>query len=127
MAKEKQKMEKNEKKDSAGAEQSCLDARCPFHGNLSLRGRIFRGTVIKKFHKRVVIEFEKIIYIRKYERYLKSKTKLHAHLPDCLFEEINIGDYVEIKECRKLSKIISFVVVNKIRSGNNEKISGEAK
>ena len=33
------------------------------------RGRTFKGTVIKKFPKRVVIEFERMVYIRKYERY----------------------------------------------------------
>ena len=121
MAKEKQKTDKVEKKENkhvAEAEKNCIDAKCPFHGGLSLRGRTFRWTVIKKFPKRVVIEFERTVYARKYERYLKTKTKLHAHLPDCLAEEINIGDYIEIKECRKLSKIISFVVVRKIRSRN---------
>lgn len=116
MAKEKTTEKKMEK--SVTTEKNCLDSKCPFHGGLSLRGRTFRGTVIKKFPKRVVIQFEKIIYIPKYERYLKSQTNLHAHLPDCLAEEINLGDYIEIKECRKLSKIISFVVVNKIRSLN---------
>ena len=93
----------------------CISPTCPFHGNLSLRGRIFRGTVIKKFPKRATIEFERTVYIRKYERYAKSKTKLHARLPDCLFDTINVGDYIEIRECRPLSKIIKFVVVKKIR------------
>jgi small subunit ribosomal protein S17 len=112
----KQKTNKNKSEKAEKIEKSCMDAKCPFHSNLSLRGRTFRGTVTKKFNKRVVIEFERTVFIQKYERYLKLKTKLHAHLPDCLSEEINIGDYIEIKECRKLSKIISFVVVNKIRS-----------
>ena len=50
----------------------------------------------------------------KYERYLKTKSKMHARLPDCLANSINVGDYVEIGECRPLSKIIHFVVTRKI-------------
>jgi len=96
-------------------EVSCTDVKCPFHGELSVRGRTFKGTVIKKFPTRVCIEFERTLYIRKYERYAKAKTKLHARLPECLEKEIKVGDYIEIKECRKLSKIINFVVIKKIR------------
>lgn len=96
---------------------TCTDVLCPIHGQLKVRGRFFQGTVKKKFPKRVVITLERTVYIKKYERYAKSRTKLHARLPDCLSKEINIGDYIEIKECRPLSKIISFVVTKKIRSG----------
>jgi len=95
-------------------EVRCNDFACPKHGNISLRGRSFKGTVIKKFSKRVVIEFERTIYIKKYERYAKRKTKLHARLPVCIEDEVNIGDYVEIKECRPISKIIHFVVIGKV-------------
>lgn len=92
----------------------CKDFACPKHGSISLRGRSFYGNAIKKFPKRVVIEFERTIFVRKYERYAKRKTKLHARLPDCMSKEINIGDYIEIKECRPISKIIHFVVVGKV-------------
>jgi small subunit ribosomal protein S17 len=78
------------------------------------RGRIFEGVVRKRFPKRVVIEFERTKYDKKYERYSKAKTKLHARLPDDL--EINVGDYVRIRECRPLSKLIHFIVIKKIRS-----------
>jgi len=92
----------------------CTDFACPQHGQISLRGRSFKGKVIKKFPKRVVIEFERTIYIKKYERYSKRKTKLHARLPECMNKDIDIGDYVEIRECRPISKIVHFVVVGKI-------------
>ena len=101
-------------------ENQCNDKYCPIHGNTSTRGRSFKGKVIKKFPKRVVIEFERTIYIKKYERYAKRKTKLHARLPECMFNKINIGDYIEIKECRPISKIVHFIVINKI-SGKEEK------
>lgn len=83
------------------------------------RGRTFEGFVTKKFPKRVVVEFERTVFVQKYERFYKKKTKLHARLPDAIAEQINVGDYIEIKECRPLSKIIHFVVIKKIRSASN--------
>jgi small subunit ribosomal protein S17 len=99
----------------------CKDKDCHIHGNLKTRGKVFEGKVIRKFHKRIMIEFERMIYIRKYERYAKSRTRVHARLPICMEKEINIGDMVQIKECRPLSKIIHFVVVKKIKSGEEGK------
>lgn len=81
----------------------------------SLRGRKFEGYVIKKFDKRVVIMFERVNYIKKYERYAKTRSKLHARLPENLKNAINVGDYIQIMECRPLSKIIHFMVIKKIR------------
>tara|TARA_Y100000310_G_scaffold22873_1_gene21854 strand:+ start:1806 stop:2111 length:306 start_codon:yes stop_codon:yes gene_type:complete len=99
--------------------EKCNDKLCPEHGKISLRGRTFKGKVISKHPKRVAIEFERTLYIKKYERYAKKKTKLHARLPDCMAEEIKIGDIIEIMECRPISKIIHFIVVKKI--GGKEK------
>ena len=101
--------------------KKCNDKDCPIHGNLKIRGKSFKGKVIRKFHKRIVIEFERMIYVRKYERYAKAKTKLHARLPVCMEKEINIGDSIKIQECRPLSKIIHFVVVKKIKDAEEVK------
>ncbi len=87
-------------------------------GTINPRGRRFEGTVIKKFDKRVVIEFERVKFVRKYERYAKTKTRMHARLPEKLKNEINIGDYIQIQECRPLSKILHHMVIKKIRSSN---------
>jgi len=102
----------------------CKDFACPRHGQISLRGRSFKGTVIRKFPKRLVIEFERTIYIKKYERYAKRKTKLHARLPDCMSEDFDIGDYIEIKECRPISRIVHFIVIGKV---SKEKKTGGKK
>ena len=79
------------------------------------RGRIFEGKVIRKFPKRVTIEFERMIYVKKYERYARSRTKLHARVPENMEDKIGIGDLIRIQECRPLSKIIHFMVVDKIK------------
>jgi len=86
---------------------------------ISSRGRTFQGRVVSKFPKRVAIEFERTVYIPKYERYMRKKTRLHARLP----QEINaeIGDLIQIRECRPLSKIIHFVVVNIIKKAEVKK------
>jgi small subunit ribosomal protein S17 len=113
------KVKKNDEKNIAGA--VCSDIDCHIHGNLKTRGRIFEGKVIKKFYKRIVIEFERTNYIKKYERYKKSRTKIHARLPNCMKDNINIGDYIRVQECRPLSKIIHFVVIEKIRDAEVKK------
>ena len=79
------------------------------------RGRIFEGIVIKKFHKRITIEFERMVYVKKYERYAKSKTKIHARLPEIMQDQVNVGDLIQVQECRPLSKIIHFIVTKKIK------------
>lgn len=103
---------------------SCADKQCPIHGHLKLRGRRFKGYVIKKLPRRVAIEFERIVHVRKYERQMKKKTKIHARLPDCMKNQIEEGDYIEVRECRPLSKIVHFCVVKKIRGGENFELSG---
>jgi len=103
---------KDKKQTTNKEENNCKDAVCPFHGSISLRGRIFRGHVIKKFPKRVTIEFTRTIYIKKYERYAKKKTKIHARLPDCLEKEISVGDYVEVQvKISSDDKILGYTVL----------------
>ena len=118
MEKGKTQMEKGKTQVSlaeAVKSQNCGDKNCNIHGNLKSRGRVFEGRVKKKFQKRVVIEFERTIYVRKYERYKKSRTKIHARLPDCIKDKINIGDLIKVQECRPLSKMIHFIVIEKIK------------
>lgn len=84
--------------------------------SVSTRGRIFEGFVKKKFPKRVVIEFERTVFISKYERFFKKITRIHARLPENKEKEINAGDLVRVQECRPLSKIIHHIVIDKVKS-----------
>ena len=126
-------MEKNKEerksKNAKSEKVECSDKLCPTHGSkpLKLRGRIFTGVVVKKHHGRLAIEFERVLYFRKYERYEKRKTRVHARLPECMEKEINIGDLVEVGETRPISKIIHFVVVRKIRGNGEKEVEGEGK
>jgi len=110
---------KMEERKVVGA--GCDDEKCHIHGTTKVRGRIFEGIVTKKLPTRITIEFERMIYHKKFERYYRSKTKIHAHLPKCMENEIRIGDLIQIQETRPLSKIIHFVVIKKIKSAEEIK------
>ncbi len=97
-------------------EEVCYDDLCPFHGSLSIRGRLFTGNVVSnKAKKMVVIEREYTYLIRKYKRYARRKSKIHAYLPECM--NVKIGDVVTAAECRPLSKTVSFVVIEVKKHG----------
>ena len=73
---EKTNKKKTEEKNSPQKEKgkiSCSDAKCHLHGNIKVRGRIFEGRVTKKFPTRIAIEFERMIYNKKYERYSENE------------------------------------------------------
>lgn len=88
---------------------------------IATRGRTFEGKVIRKFPKRITIEFERMIYVKKYERYSRFRTKIHARLPENLEKDINIGDLIQVRECRPLSKILHFLVIKKIKDAEEAK------
>jgi len=81
---------------------------------ISTRGRTFEGFVAKRFPSRVVIEFDNPVYVPKYERFFRKKTRIHAKLPSNM--DVEVGDYVKVQECRPLSKIIHHVVIQKMTS-----------
>ena len=110
-------MEKKTKKTDRKVQKAKKAEVAELIGNkIGSRGRLFEGIVIRKFPKRITIEFERMIYLTKYERYAKSRTKIHARLPENMEKDIEIGDLVQVQECRPLSKIIHFIVTKKIKS-----------
>merc|ERR1711982_317343 len=49
-----------------------IDKKCPFTGNVSIRGRILAGMVMKmKMNRTIVIRRDYLHYIRKYNRFEK--------------------------------------------------------
>ena len=94
----------------ATPKEACTDSQCPFHGNLSIRGATFVGTVrANKMTKTVSIDWERRKVLPKYERYEKKRTKIKAHNPPCI--NAQEGDVVKIMQCRPLSKTKNFVVI----------------
>ena len=82
--------------------------------NITTRGRTFKGIVVSdKAQRTVTVEWNRRVYVPKYERYQKKRSKVKAHNP----EEIDAkeGDEVIIKECRPISKTKKFIVVEVIK------------
>lgn len=93
--------------------KSCNDRNCPFHGSLSIRGRIFEGAVVTaKMDKTVIVKRDYLLYIPKYRRYERRHSRIPSHNPPCI--DVKEGDHVKIVECRPVSKTVSFVVVEKL-------------
>ena len=90
----------------------CNDDKCPWHGKLSVRGKVFLGRVrSSKSKNTVIVDWGYHKYIKKYERYERRRSRVSAHNPDCI--RAREGDRVTIAECRPISKTKSFVVVSK--------------
>ena len=93
--------------------KSCSDPQCPFHGSLSVRGRVVDGVVISaKMDKTTIIRRDYLNYLPKFKRYERRHSHIPAHNPPCL--NAKEGDKVRIAECRPLSKTVSFVIVEKL-------------
>lgn len=94
-------------------ENTCSDSNCPYHGQVSVRGKTFEGTVTSdSMDKTVKVEWENMIKDSKYSRYFKTTSKVKAHNPDCI--KAKEGDKVLIGETRPLSKTKHFVVMQVI-------------
>jgi len=93
--------------------KSCEDRNCPFHGELSVRGHIFEGTVVtSKMDKTVVVRRDYLLYVPKFLRYERRHSRIPSHNPPCIGAKE--GERVKIAECRPVSKTVSFVVVEKL-------------
>ena len=92
-------------------EKECKDNNCPFHGSLSVRGKVFDGEIVTKNGKTATVKWQYYHHVPKYERYMRKNTKVMVHCPTCL--DLEVGDKVKIGETRPISKGKSFVVIEK--------------
>jgi len=93
--------------------KKCDDPNCPFHGSLKVRGRIFTGTVVKnRMTNAITVQIDFNKFNKKYQRYERRNSKTSVHLPPCI--EVAPGNVVRFIQCRKISKTISSVVIQKL-------------
>uniref|UniRef100_A0A8C4Q2V3 Small ribosomal subunit protein uS17 n=1 Tax=Eptatretus burgeri TaxID=7764 RepID=A0A8C4Q2V3_EPTBU len=98
-----------------------IDKKCPFTGNVSIRGRILTGVVMKmKMQRTIVIRRDYLHYIRKYNRFEKRHKNLSVHLSPC-FRDVQAGDTVTVGECRPLSKTVRFNVLKVTKASGSKK------
>ncbi|QSL66955.1 hypothetical protein MERGE_001342 [Pneumocystis wakefieldiae] len=87
-----------------------IDKKCPFVGNVSIRGRILTGIVVStKMIRTIIVRREYLHYIPKYNRYEKRHKNFAAHLSPAF--RVNEGDIVTVGQCRPLSKTVRFNVL----------------
>ncbi|KAJ1930774.1 40S ribosomal protein S11-B, partial [Linderina pennispora] len=92
-------------------EGTYIDKKCPFTGNVSIRGRILSGVVVStKMKRTIIIRRDYLHFIPKYQRYEKRHKNLAAHLSPA-FIGVEAGDSVTVGQCRPLSKTVRFNVI----------------
>ncbi|MAF35167.1 30S ribosomal protein S17 [Candidatus Woesearchaeota archaeon] len=80
---------------------------------MKTHGRTFTGTVLSaKMANTVTVEWTRVRFVTKYERYEKRRTRVKAHNP----KEIDAkkGDIVRIMETKPISKTKHFIVIEKL-------------
>lgn len=76
-----------------------IDKKCPFTGNVSIRGRILTGIVLKmKMQRTIVIRRDYLHYVRKYSRFEKRHKNLSVHLSPCFRSESVLLPSVESRD-----------------------------
>eukprot|EP00306_Pavlova_sp_CCMP459_P013491 CAMPEP_0185183488 /NCGR_PEP_ID=MMETSP1140-20130426/2011_1 /TAXON_ID=298111 /ORGANISM="Pavlova sp., Strain CCMP459" /LENGTH=159 /DNA_ID=CAMNT_0027749509 /DNA_START=47 /DNA_END=526 /DNA_ORIENTATION=+ len=97
-----------------------VDKKCPFTGNVTIRGRLLSGTVkTTKMDRTIIIRRDYLHYIRKYHRYEKRHKTLPAHCSPCF--RVNPGDQVLVGQCRPLSKTVRFNVLKVSKAAGSDK------
>lgn len=77
---------------------------------------ILKGRVISnKMQKSIVVAVDRLIKHKIYRKFIKRTTKLHVHDED---NKAMIGDVVEIKESRPISKTKAWILHAIIKKSN---------
>ena len=73
-------------------------------------GRVLFGVVVSdKADKTISVKIERKVKHPKYGKVIKRSTKVHAHDEN---NSAKVGDFVSIQECRPISKLKSFVLLD---------------
>ena len=79
-----------------------IDKKCPFTGNVIIRGRIIKGIFLStKVKHTIIVRRDFLHFIRKYQRYQKHHHNSPAHCSPA-FKRITEGDIATIGQCRPL-------------------------
>ena len=93
-----------------------IDKKCPFTGNVSIRGTLFKGMCVStKMNRTIVVRRDYLHYVSKYNRYEKRHRNIPVHCSPCF--RVKVGDIITAGQCRPLSKTVRF---NVLRVQKNE-------
>ncbi|CAK9441761.1 40S ribosomal protein uS17 [Lodderomyces beijingensis] len=108
------------KTPKAAIEGTYIDKKCPFVGDISIRGKILTGTVIStKMHRTIIVRRDYLHYVPKYNRYEKRHKNFAAHISPAF--RVSDGDVVTVGQCRPISKTVRFNVLKVAASGSKSK------
>nr|MDO8085557.1 30S ribosomal protein S17 [Candidatus Sigynarchaeum springense] len=94
----------------------CNDQHCPFHGRISLRGRLYEGVVTStKMQRTVTVRRDFLFKVKKFKRYERRNSKQSVHCPPCI--DVAVGDAVVFMETRKISKTVASVIIENKSAG----------
>jgi small subunit ribosomal protein S11e len=97
-----------------------IDKKCPFTGDVSIRGRIMRGIVhSNKMKRSIIIRRNYLHFVQKYQRYMKRHKNFAVHCSPAF--EPKLGDEVIVGQCRPLSKTVRYNVLEVIPRGSEGK------
>jgi len=92
------------------SEGTYIDKKCPFTGNVSIRGKILKGLVVStKMTRTIVIRRDYLHYVKKYNRFEKRHRNIPVHCSPAF--STKEGDIVVVGQCRPLSKTVRFNVL----------------
>ena len=98
------------KTPKSAIEGNYVDKKCPFTGNVSIRGRVLKGLVIStKMERTIVIRRDYLHFVKKYNRFEKRHKTVSCHASPAF--RLRTGDVVTVGQCRPLSKTVRFNVV----------------
>ncbi|GJJ13776.1 hypothetical protein Clacol_008033 [Clathrus columnatus] len=91
-----------------------IDKKCPFTGNVAIRGRILTGKVVStKMTRTIIIRRDYLHYISKYNRYEKRHKNLAAHVSPAfrveLGDMVTVGKHTALHEHLKVAPLTSFL------------------
>merc|ERR1711957_494919 len=89
-----------------------VDKKCPFTGNVSIRGKILKGMCLsaKKMSNTIIMRRTYLHYIKKFNRFEKRHSNIAVHHSPAF--DIEEGDIITAGQCRPLSKTVRFNVVS---------------
>lgn len=80
------------------------------------KARVLRGCVVSnKMEKSIVVSIIRLFKHPIYGKFIKRTTKLHVHDSS---NDSSIGDFVEIRKCRPISKTKSWMLVAIIKKSD---------
>jgi small subunit ribosomal protein S17 len=84
--------------------------------------RVLRGVVTSdRGAKTLTVEIRRMFRHPKYGKLVRQKRRVHAHDEK---EEANVGDTVDVVECRPMSRTKCFRLLRVVQRGEGEVITG---